>query len=497
MSTTEVLANKLRLSIENGDFKNVEDLLVDVNDTKTFKEIEAKFLNDAGRDPVNLAIDYREENIATYLVEKGFSTDYLYQTGDTLFHLYIDKPKVYMYLFANAGIPVNIQNNNGDTGLHIAVRKNLPETVQALIQCGADLTSRNLMGQTPLDEAEGGIKSLLEYFQDNIGETLLSHAVEANNLDIVKLLLAHEAKINQIRVREEETSDVTVPLFHKALQPHIDQEIAKHLHTKMNISEHSEKDCDGNTAILRAIEEGCSPKLINWLIKVTEGRALVDRNAVGLSPRELAVAVHNDAIVKVIDNYITQNHQCLPLFASHYHREKDLLNIKDEASGKNLIDLVQEQDSSILKKWPNFQEEENKGVHLFEAVAHGNSNKDIEKLYGHFKDRNGYTALIRAVVYQQEECNRYPLHYAYALPEEYSNRFVRILLEKNPEDIERRVDKDGRLPADYMKIRNTVEIQKILYDARTLDVYGKRGPPLGAWPDGAKRVPPDADQIPL
>lgn len=34
----------------------------------------------------------------------------------------------------------------GDTALHLAVRKQLPETVQALIQCGADLTSRNLVG---------------------------------------------------------------------------------------------------------------------------------------------------------------------------------------------------------------------------------------------------------------------------------------------------------------------------------------------------------------
>lgn len=33
-----------------------------------------------------------------------------FQEGNTLLHLYLEKPKVYIYIFANAGVPVNIQN---------------------------------------------------------------------------------------------------------------------------------------------------------------------------------------------------------------------------------------------------------------------------------------------------------------------------------------------------------------------------------------------------
>lgn len=39
------------------------------------------------------------------------------------------------------------------------------------------------------------------------------------------------------------------------------------------------------------------------------------------------------------------------------------------------------------------------------------------------------------------QCNRYPLHYACALPTGQDKVFVRILLERNPELIEKKMDK--------------------------------------------------------
>lgn len=35
---------------------------------------------------------------------------FFFQEGNTLLHLYLEKPKVYIYIFASAGVPVNIQN---------------------------------------------------------------------------------------------------------------------------------------------------------------------------------------------------------------------------------------------------------------------------------------------------------------------------------------------------------------------------------------------------
>ena len=39
------------------------------------------------------------------------------------------------------------------------------------------------------------------------------------------------------------------------------------------------------------------------------------------------------------------------------------------------------------------------------------------------------------------QCNRYPLHYAYALKEQDGKPFIRLLMEKNPDDIEHKTDK--------------------------------------------------------
>ena len=41
-------------------------------------------------------------------------------------------------------------------------------------------------------------------FQDRKGKTLLSHAIEVNNFDLVKLLIQKGAHVAQIRVRENE-----------------------------------------------------------------------------------------------------------------------------------------------------------------------------------------------------------------------------------------------------------------------------------------------------
>ena len=58
---------------------------------------------------------------------------------------------------------------------------------------------------------------------------------------------------------------------------------------------------NGNTPLLRAIEEGVDSKTIHWLLKVRGGYSLLDRNKDGFTAREIAVKRGRDDIVKVID----------------------------------------------------------------------------------------------------------------------------------------------------------------------------------------------------
>jgi ankyrin repeat protein len=53
----------------------------------------------------------------------------------------------------DAGLPVNLTNDKGDTLLILAAYHSHPDTVDALLQRGADVTRTNDRGQTPLAAA--------------------------------------------------------------------------------------------------------------------------------------------------------------------------------------------------------------------------------------------------------------------------------------------------------------------------------------------------------
>ncbi|XP_045174795.1 uncharacterized protein LOC123536065 isoform X3 [Mercenaria mercenaria] len=565
---------------------------------------------------------------ALELVEK-YGAKYLTKKQGTLLHKYIDKPRVYMYVFANHGVRVNVQNTDGDTALHLAVRKGRADVVEALVQCSADLSLRNSMGQTPVDEAEGAIKAFLrifepglvlavtkseshllqkyknywcnvntickgdknllewtlestdlsylsqaelrtrsksdlkkmadvaknayrvlsEYrptselihavlcedvgyaqrvlwankdlkvnirFRDRKGKTLLSQAIETNNYEMVKLLVDNGANVAQVRVRENEQTDVTVPLYQKALRRDLDVNIVKLLQTVLTDStEHQEKDVNGNTPLLRAIENGVDTRTIHWLIKARGGYSLLDRNCDGFTPREIAHKRGRDNVVKMIDRYIAKELPpiMLRLFPVAFY-PSELLNIVDEEyylemAGDSLeqkMNKVAEQHH--VKTWIDVNQTQNNAISLFEAAANGDVKKVYECSNANYQDKNGYTALTRAVVFNQFEtakelctrrpalrkigdnCNRYPLHYAYAMPKDQAEKFIKLILDNDANEIENRVDKDGRVAAEYADLRETKEIKQMLYDARTLDSFGKRGRPLGPWPKNAEHVPP-------
>ncbi|XP_060599332.1 uncharacterized protein LOC132752936 isoform X2 [Ruditapes philippinarum] len=569
--------------------------------------------------------DEAREIVAKYGVK------YCNKKGETLLHKYVDKPRVYMYVFANHGVPINVQNTNGDTALHLAVRKGRADVVEALVQCSADLSLRNRMGQTPVDEAEGEIKSFLRIFEcgvilavrdshfnqllrqvkrswcnvhtkvkddksllewtmekadvgmlslspemkvcsknelktqadiarnsyrvlcdcrptselihavlcedvelaqqvlwankdlkvnirfrDRKGKTLLSHAIETNNYEMVKLLVVNGANVAQVRVRENEQTDVTVPLYQKALRRDLDVNIVKLLQTVLTDStEHQEKDVNGNTPLLRAIENGVDTQTIHWLIKARRGYSLMDRNCDGFTPREIAFKRGRDNVVKMIDRYIAKELPpiVLRLFPVAFY-PSELLNIVDEEYIQQMTgDSLEQKLTKVAKEhhvstWIDVNQTQNNAIALFEAAATGDVKKVFQYNNANYQDKNGFTALTRAIVFNQfdaarelctrrpalrkigDNCNRYPLHYAYALPKEQGEQFIKVILEKDANEIENRVDKDGRVAADYAELRETKEIKQMLYDARTLDLFGKRGRPLGPWPKGADHIPP-------
>lgn len=540
---------------------------------------------------------------AISLLER-YGANYVDREGNTLLHRMSNSTAANIYILANKGVPVNIQNSVGDTALHLAVRKDNFDCVEALIQCTADLSMRNGMGQMPVDQAEGSMKEMLEKckcgaaaalitghgkslshllritwaslettvkdgkdllslglsmsnnrpdisnccriiqeykdtselihavlsedsqklinffakhtgysvnvrFRGRYGKTLLSHAIDANNFEIVQLLVNAGARVNQIRVRDNGRSNDTVPLFFKALRQDIHPDITQYLHSNQDPYEMQEKDTRGNTALLRAIEEGASEYIISWLLAAENGLNVYQRNKDSLNARELANLCGRQEIVSLIDMFILQQRKKFFLInlPVHFYGLENLQFV-DETSKKTFEEVVAEGgDEDDRKSIVHYRKIEQRGISLFKAAARGDLEQVQHLSVANFQDKNGYTALIRAIVFNQPEIakylctsrpdlkvipdnsNRYPLHYACALPDGQDVTFMKIMLECNPEQIEKKMDKDGVYPVEYRSRRGTPFIDQMLLDARTLEAYGQRGPPMGSWPEGARAEP--------
>jgi ankyrin repeat protein len=86
----------------------------------------------------------------------------------------------------SSGIDVDISDTNGWTPLHWACRNGDVDTVRLLTDSGANLHSKNIQGQTPLDVAifcnNGSLMSVLSQFNGSIGteikQDILASATE-------------------------------------------------------------------------------------------------------------------------------------------------------------------------------------------------------------------------------------------------------------------------------------------------------------------------------
>lgn len=102
---------------------------------------DADAKNDSGEAPIQYAINYKANDIFNYLAETGVSLDSREKfSGAGLLHLAAKRPlseKVFVKLFSR-GFKVNDLDKNGATPLLFAVEHGCEETVDYLLQAGAD-----------------------------------------------------------------------------------------------------------------------------------------------------------------------------------------------------------------------------------------------------------------------------------------------------------------------------------------------------------------------
>lgn len=254
----------------------------------------------------------------------------------------------------------------------------------------------------------------------------------------------------------------------------------------------SERDCRGDTAIFRAISNDKPVSFIYAMIQHRQGLNILERNTNNETPKEFAERLGKQDIAEAIDQYIFENYSRgflvnLPL--NFYGKPAIKLQNK---FGQTLQELSHEGgNEQDIQATDHYATIERQAKRLFEAAKAGELQRVVKLNTAIYKDKNGYTAVTKGVVFKQprvvemliterpqlrlvpDNCNRYPLHYAYLIPEPEGSALRRVLLQTNPEEIEHRVDKDGKTPVEYSNMQGSPEAECLLEKVRVLDLYGR------------------------
>jgi len=169
------------LLLENGnvfkkknEIKQLYESLIKNNDIQALKQLCEEIINKRNAPEIIpefalLLLHYEKYSLLNYLLDKYRIDNYIlplllyYQNhrGISTQELVLLNPG------KNFKLDLNVQNEEGDTPLIIACRKNSIKTVKCLVNCGADLNKKNNKRETALTIAyEGNHESILKILND-------------------------------------------------------------------------------------------------------------------------------------------------------------------------------------------------------------------------------------------------------------------------------------------------------------------------------------------
>lgn len=199
--------------LEDEDERVDDEKLVEA--TKQKNSIQCKKILEEGKTNVDTrektskrtALHYaaclRKSEILKLLLEHNASCNVQDNSGNTPLHLAIDKNTKHCceILLKMSNLEVSLANKEKDTPLHLAAKNGLENIVDKLLNLNADCHAANARGDTPLHLAAGGglknvVKKLLErqancYAKNSLGDTPLHFAASSGHRDCCDTLLEH------------------------------------------------------------------------------------------------------------------------------------------------------------------------------------------------------------------------------------------------------------------------------------------------------------------
>lgn len=211
-------------------------------------------------------------------------------------------------------------NDHGETPLHVAAERNLPNIIEVLLASGADANARDRLGNTPLHSAISG-GGVVFALSSPVSGTLSSGdrpKVDALN-QVVRLLLAKGADVNA------SDNDGETPLFWVAARGH--KAVGELLLTRG--ADVTATDKAGRTPLHQAAENGHNEIVRILLAKGADPNA---RTKIGLTPLHGAVATGEGETLKLLissggDLHIGDKNQRTPLHWAAAFGMRDMVNV--------------------------------------------------------------------------------------------------------------------------------------------------------------------------
>lgn len=185
-----------------------DEIIADVISLLSHADLDAH--NGFGRTPLHWAVEVQNPLLVHLLLIAGAPLNDQDDNGSSALHLAAEfgDIKIVQELLSRPGTFVNSRDVSGRTPLHYAVLQEDPHVVRALIAARTIIDAQDIDGATPLHDAaaygtQGILQALIQSIPpaaldktDNRGRTPLLVALENGNRYAVSLLLALGAQIN-------------------------------------------------------------------------------------------------------------------------------------------------------------------------------------------------------------------------------------------------------------------------------------------------------------
>jgi ankyrin repeat protein len=166
--------------------------------------------------PLARAVVSGQSRVVQFLLDQGADVDLRNAARQTLLHLASSSGhRAIVELLLKRGAAVDARDISGETALYKAAERGYVAVAEVLLAAGADANARGDAGHTPLmapliaarinQHREAIVRQLLaagadSNVEDEQGRTALSYTVEKDELEIVRVLLAHGADPNMGRL---------------------------------------------------------------------------------------------------------------------------------------------------------------------------------------------------------------------------------------------------------------------------------------------------------